>query len=726
MKVPFLLLLCLFSVEVWGQTVYDNQIAVQIQAEAQTDPPGILLTWVNDTTNLGYTLYRKKKNDLVWGDTLVVLDSTVTTWTDTDVQIGDAFEYRILKSQPKFPFYEGPIPGSGYIYAGIEAPPTHFRGRCLVVIDSTFHLTLQPEIQRLLNDLEMDGWDPDTRYVSRLATPPVVKEVIRSWALQDTQVNEALFLLGHVPVPYSGDIAPDGHVDHAGAWPCDGYYAELDSVWTDSIITINLNNSRNRNVPGDGKFDNRSFPGPVRLQVGRVDFANMDKMILSEEELLRRYLNKDHLWRTGQMPVIERGLIDNNIQKFEEGLGQVPWKNFTPMFGLDQVKDVPYRSTLMNESWLWSYGCGGGGPESASDISSTTLMATDSLQTVFTMLFGSYFGDWDYPDDFLRAAIGSGSTLISTWGNRPNWIFHHMALGEHTGLASQVMMNNFSLYFAGYSRRYVHIGLMGDPTIRMHVLPPVQNLDLTRDGLQIHLDWEDPSAAEGYYIYKKTSPDQPFTLLNTDPITDLFYVDPCVDEGWVCYMVRSVELRTSGSGTYYNLSAGLSAEMVPDQWNLHPASTSPTTGQSNGTASVMPQDGCLPHVFLWSNGATTSTITDLAPGTYCVTVTDCLGCTRDTCLTLDMSSSLDGLPDLISSRLFPNPAGDQITLALHFQGHHSVRIRMWSMLGQILSDQTLQGTQIQHQWDVRHLPPGAYWLQLESAGKQDALIWRKE
>lgn len=44
-----------------GQTVYDNQIAIQVQAETQTDPPKIILTWVNDTTNLGYTLYRKKK-----------------------------------------------------------------------------------------------------------------------------------------------------------------------------------------------------------------------------------------------------------------------------------------------------------------------------------------------------------------------------------------------------------------------------------------------------------------------------------------------------------------------------------------------------------------------------------------------------------------------------------------------------------------------------------------
>lgn len=726
MKTTLLLVLCLFTMEMVGQTVYDNQIAVQIQAEAKTDPPGIVLTWVNDTTNLGYTLYRKEKDDLVWGDTLVILDSSITTWTDTDIQIGDAFEYRILKSQPKFPFYEGPIPGSGYIYAGVQAPPTHYRGRCLVVIDSTFHLSLQPEIQRLLKDLEMDGWNPASLYVSRMEKPPVVKEMIRSWAIQDSQTNEVIFLLGHIPVPYSGDIAPDGHPEHLGAWPCDGYYAELDSAWTDSIITVNLSNSRNGNKPGDGKYDNRTFPGPVRLQVGRVDFFQMDKLLLSEEELMRRYLNKDHNWRTGQIPVVERGLIDNNIQKFQEGLGQVPWKTFSPMFGLEQVKDVPYRSTLMNESWLWSYGCGGGGPESASDISSTTLMATDSLQTVFTMLFGSYFGDWDQPNDFLRAAIGSGSTLISTWGNRPNWVFHHMALGEHTGLASQLTMNNFSLYFTTHARRYVHIGLMGDPTLQMHTLAPVENLELTRDGLQIHLDWKDPAGAIGYYVYKKTAPDQPYSLLTTDPVVDLFYTDPCVEDGWVRYMVRSVELRTSGSGSYYNLSAGLAEEIIADPWDLHPLVAMATPGNSDGSASVNPLDGCLPHTFQWSDGSTTASISDLAPGEYCVTVTDCLGCSRDTCLTVDLNSSLGALPHLISYRLYPNPADERITLDLAFSTHQEVQLRMWNMFGQLLSDQVIQGDQVHQEWDIRYYSAGTYWLQIETNGRSATTIWMKE
>jgi len=48
---------------------------------------------------------------------------------------------------------------------------------------------------------------------------------------------------------------------------------------------------------------------------------------------------------------------------------------------------------------------------------------------------------------------------------------------------------------------------------------------------------------------------------------------------------------------------------------------------SNGTASVLAEGGTAPYSYLWSNGATTSSINDLAAGIYNVTVTDDNGCT---------------------------------------------------------------------------------------------------
>ncbi|MCX6311328.1 MAG: gliding motility-associated C-terminal domain-containing protein [Bacteroidetes bacterium] len=48
----------------------------------------------------------------------------------------------------------------------------------------------------------------------------------------------------------------------------------------------------------------------------------------------------------------------------------------------------------------------------------------------------------------------------------------------------------------------------------------------------------------------------------------------------------------------------------------------------NGTATATPTGGTTPYTYLWSNGQTTQTATNLAMGTYGVTVTDANGCTQ--------------------------------------------------------------------------------------------------
>src|SRR5690349_17297195 len=45
-------------------------------------------------------------------------------------------------------------------------------------------------------------------------------------------------------------------------------------------------------------------------------------------------------------------------------------------------------------------------------------------------------------------------------------------------------------------------------------------------------------------------------------------------------------------------------------------------GFCNGTATAVGTGGWAPYTYQWSNGQTTSTINNLCPGTYFVTVTD--------------------------------------------------------------------------------------------------------
>ncbi len=710
--------LCFAPFFTYAQNIYDARQSVILEASVQEIPPKVTLTWVLDTANGGYTIWRKAKEDVTWGDSLAILGPSSTSWTDTAVSVGMGYEYQILKSLPAFPYGNGtPNFGAGYIYAGIKLPPAHHRGACLVVVDSTFKQTLAPEISRLLSDIQADGWSVQAIYIDRNDSVTTVKSLIKSWSDTNPDKQQSVFLFGRVPVPYSGEMAPDGHHnDHRGAWPSDGYYAELDGIWTDQTVTITSSpGTRHDNVPGDGKFDTNVFPAPLKLQVGRVDFANMSKFPESEEQLLRRYLDKDHAWRTGKVLMAERGLIDNNFQDIE-ALGQTGWKNFAAMLGISKVKDLPYRQTLSNQSYLWSYGCGGGGPESASDISSTTNFTTDSLQTVFTLLFGSYFGDWDYPNNFLRAAIASRTCLASTWGNRPNWFLHHMAMGEHIGYSAQITMSNTGLYTPRFWGIYVHNALMGDPTIRMHVLPTVENLSAHQAGIHVKLTWQDPANALGYFIYKKTAADSAYLLINQVPVTDTTFVDACPDSGLISYLVRSVELRTSGSGTYYNLSNGVSVSFLNDPLALifDPEVTMATAGQSNGSISISPQGGCPPYHFEWNTGETTAEIQGLDAGVYCVTISDCLGCSAFYCATVETVSKVSAIPSLSAFSLYPNPAKDQILLKLDFDIIKDLHLEIIDARGRKLANRLCQGKETLLTWDIRALAAGQYWLRIKS------------
>src|SRR5262249_22985188 len=151
----------------------------------------------------------------------------------------------------------------------------------------------------------------------------------------DPEHTQAVFLLGHIPVPYSGDLAPDGHVEHMGAWPADLYYGVLDGEWTDANVNdASASDPRNWNVPGDWKFDQSEPTSAVALHVGRVDFAHLPASALSEVELLRQYLRKDHNFRQGRLQAQPRGLIDDNFGLRDgEAFAANGWRNFSALLG---------------------------------------------------------------------------------------------------------------------------------------------------------------------------------------------------------------------------------------------------------------------------------------------------------------------------------------------------------------------------------------------------------
>lgn len=552
-----LFFLSLLSISTYGQD-WSLERSVQTSAVIQVSPPTITLNWVSQPAN-GFVIYKRTKGDSSWGIAIATVDGTVSSYEDTEVTVGANYEYRIVK--------DASIGGFGFINAGIEIPLVEQRGRLILVIDDTHSAALVEEINRLISDIEGDGWAVSKLEVSPMDAVTAVKAEIMD--IYNTDINnfKAILLLGHVPVPYAGVFYPDGHEDHEGAWPADLYYGEMDGNWTDASVNSTVaTNTRNHNTPGDGKFDQTIIPSDVDLQVARVDFFNLPAFAETETELLKKYLDKNHAFRNKAFTAEPRGLLENNFGGLPEGFGQNAYRNFTTMFGPDGVDVVDY-STMKTESYMWSYGAGGGNYTSANGIITTAELATDSLQSVFCMLFGSYFGDWDSENNLLRSSLASGTVLTNAWAGRPKFQFEHMALGENIGYGVPLTQNTPTNYVQDtcFGGRLVHVSLMGDPTLRMHIVePPGENLTLTESFGHVIVEWTASSDADlGYHIYRKEEGETFFERVNEEPVEGLSYTIDCVDPGVnYTYMIRALRLETSASGSYYNLSQGVMGDFT--------------------------------------------------------------------------------------------------------------------------------------------------------------------
>lgn len=546
MRFGFLLSLLIASSVVWSQTSLDYSVPLSATIDTQTHY--ITIHWPQNNNVSNYLLARKSIQEQSWTKFIGLVPGTSDHYTDTTTQPGEVYEYRVQKIANGYNGY-------GYIAAGNSQSLQHSWGRVLLVIDSTHYGYLGTRIARLEDDLQREGWHTRTILVDRNDSVPLVKSRIINAYQEDPIRTSAVLLLGHVPVPYSGHIVPDGHTNnHYGAWPADVYYGDIDGVWTDATVNVTNMPTRTNNTPGDGKFDQSVPPSSVELMVGRIDMANLPAFSRSEEELLAFYLDKNHAYRTGQWTIRERALIDDNFGGFNgEAFASNGWRNFSPLLGDDSITTGDYRTAMDTASYYWSYGCGGGSYRSANGIGNTTQLAGDSLQGVFTMLFGSYFGDWDVNDNFLRAPLAQGNTLTNAWAGRPHWQFHHMAQGYPIGYAARLAQNNSNTYWTLFGTQQVHTALMGDPTLRMWPLTPIEGLVASRAGRHVSLSWNPHPNADTYHIYTWDANTNSWEEQGMSDTT--FYIDSCqLYSQTLRYAVRASRLQKTPSGSFRNLS----------------------------------------------------------------------------------------------------------------------------------------------------------------------------
>lgn len=557
---PFFLLLLVFSFRVSAQTSQDATIA--LSAEVSLSPEGIVLKWPN--SGAADTQIKRRTKGQAGNQWTLLFNqngSTQSSVADNNVTLGNTYEYHIST-------VKNGITAHGYAHVAVLAPLVEYRGKILVFIDSTTADAVGLELKIFKDAMRGDGWQPMPFKTGPSSTVQSVKNQIIASYNEDPANVKAILIIGDVPVPYSGNSAWDGHPEHNGAWPSDAYYADVNGNWTD--VSVNASTparNANKNVPGDGKFDQSILPSPAELMVGRIDFRHLDPATFGATpiELTKRYLLKSARWRTKQYTVPYRGIVDDNFGYFGgEAFAANGYRNAYPIVGAGNVTAGDFLGDTGGEGYLFGYGCGAGGYSSANGIGNSADIASDSINVVFSNIFGSYHGDWDYESNpLMPAALASkGAILTCSWAGRPHWFMQALASGEPIGYCTKETMNAASNtdYFVSSGRGGAHVALLGDPTTRAIIVAQVPELNFITHCTSVDLEWK-PSPDTGilgYHVYRSVSLDGPYQRLNPELLTGLTWTDNEPFEGLSFYMVRAVRIdQTPGGGIFYNASSGL-------------------------------------------------------------------------------------------------------------------------------------------------------------------------
>jgi hypothetical protein len=360
------------------------------------------------------------------------------------------------------------------------------------------------------------------------------------------------------------------------------YYGDLEGNWTDSTVNyINCNFAEANNIPNDGKFDPDTIPSPLRLKlaVGRVDFARLPVLTStpppgitprSEVTLLQQYLTKDHLYRLRRLSwqsvnPTPRAMVyghfhdtrDNPI--FENAAQSI----YAINGDLTQLAVGDFCLQRGKPSY-WAFLSGPGATDRLNTgipvLEHTAADLADPAkepQSAFYMVLASYLGDWNLSNNnYLRSLLSTPNFgLASMWTRFSTWRIDAMGVGDVLGAAQSRMVNDPKNGYYDISR---DLAILGDPTLRLHVLTPPSNLTATSSSGAVQLSWSPSEAGAQYYVYRGNSTLGPFTRISA-AISGTNFTDTAPSSIQKTYMVRAIKPTTVANGSYTNISQGAMA-----------------------------------------------------------------------------------------------------------------------------------------------------------------------
>jgi PKD repeat protein len=258
-----------------------------------------------------------------------------------------------------------------------------------------------------------------------------------------------------------------------------------------------------------------------------------------------------------------------------------------------------------------------------------------------------------------------------------------MGMGENIGYSTFVTQNNVSTYFYNYANTFVDIALMGDPTLRNHVVAPVSNVVATKSGYNCVITWSlSPEVnVSGYNIYMKNDTNSVYTRINQTPVSANSYTDFCLAyPGIYKYMVRAIKLENSPSGSYYNMSEGI-ADTAYNSSGIE-VSAAFTTTINSGVILNVTSTSTNSTSWFWDfgNGTTafgaTQSSTYTTNGTYPVMLIASNPCSADTTYQ-NITIQEVGFEELFQDNainVIPNPASTKVNISYGWGGTSNITV----------------------------------------------------
>src|SRR5690349_19321016 len=89
------------SIFLYAQTT-TKDYTIQLNVSVQQTPPSLTFQWAQDTSSNNYSVSRKLKDATSWTLIASGLPDTTTQFTDLNLSIGDAYEYRFVRNYSNY------------------------------------------------------------------------------------------------------------------------------------------------------------------------------------------------------------------------------------------------------------------------------------------------------------------------------------------------------------------------------------------------------------------------------------------------------------------------------------------------------------------------------------------------------------------------------------------------------------------------------------------------